>query len=60
VEIGKGRGDSVQKLEAALDGRNNTIMKSGDRIDISAADKVTKIVKLNSESFLNTLRKKLV
>ncbi len=60
VEIGMGRGDSVQMLEAAIDGSNRKIMKSGDKIDISAADKVTKIVKLNSESFLNTLRKKLV
>ncbi len=60
VEIGNGRGGSEQILEAAIDGRKRKIMKSGDKIDISAADKVTKIVKLNKESFLNTLRKKLV
>ncbi len=60
VEIGKGRGDCVQTLEVALDGGSGKYMKSGDRVDITAADKVTKIIKLTSESFLNTLRKKLV
>ncbi|WP_026497214.1 NAD(+)/NADH kinase [Butyrivibrio sp. WCD3002] len=60
VEIGEGRGGADQIVEATLDGSNRKIMKSGDRIDICASDKVTKIVKLSSESFLNTLRKKLV
>lgn len=60
IEIGMGRGNAVQTLEAAMDGQKRRIMKSGDKIDISAADKVTKIVKLRSESFLNVLREKLV
>ncbi len=60
VEIDKGRGNNIQILEAAMDGGEHKVMKSGDRIDISAADKVTKIVKLSSESFLNILREKLV
>ena len=60
IEIGKGRGDSVQRLEASLDGGKRMIMESGDKIDITKATQVTKIVKLSSESFLNTLRKKLV
>ena len=60
IEIGKGRSDSVQRLEASLDGGRRMIMESGDRIDITKASQVTKIVKLSSESFLNTLRKKLV
>ncbi len=60
IEIGKGRGDSVQRLEASLDGGRRMIMESGDRIDITAARQVTKILKLSSESFLNILRKKLV
>ena len=60
VEIGSGRGGAEQIVEASLDGGRRKIMKSGDRIDILAADKVTKVVKLSSESFLNTLRVKLV
>ncbi len=60
VEIGSGRGGAEQVVEASLDGGRRKIMKSGDRIDILAADKVTKVVKLSSESFINTLRVKLV
>ncbi|MBE5860491.1 MAG: NAD(+)/NADH kinase [Butyrivibrio sp.] len=60
VEIGKGRAGASQKLEVSLDGGSGRYMVSGDRVDITAADKVTRIVKLRSESFLNTLRKKLV
>ncbi len=60
IEIGEGRSDNVQRLEASLDGGTRMIMVSGDKIDITAATQVTKILKLSSESFLNTLRKKLV
>lgn len=60
IEIGKGRDNSIQKLEASFDGGKRMIMQSGDRIDITAARQVTKIVKLSKESFLNILRKKLV
>ncbi|SDB43672.1 NAD(+)/NADH kinase [Butyrivibrio sp. INlla16] len=60
IEIGKGSGDCTLELEASLDGRKRMMMKSGDRIDITAAKQVTKILKLSSESFLNILRKKLV
>ncbi|WP_408070707.1 NAD(+)/NADH kinase [Butyrivibrio sp. JL13D10] len=60
IEIGKGRGDSVQRLEASFDGGKRVIMESGDRIDISRAEQTTRILKLSSESFLNILRKKLV
>ncbi len=60
VEIGQGRFDSEQIVEVSLDGARRQIMKSGERIDISAADKVTKVIKLSSESFVNILRKKIV
>ncbi len=60
VEIDEGRNSNKQILMAAMDGAENEQLKSGDRIDICAADKVTRIVKLHSESFLHILRKKLV
>lgn len=60
VEIGHGRFDSEQIVEVSLDGARRQMMKSGDKIDISAADKVTKVIKLSSESFVNILRKKIV
>ncbi len=60
VEIDSGRGDGIKGLEAAMDGGEPRVMRSGDRIDISSADRVTRIVKLSSESFLNTLREKLI
>ncbi len=60
IEIGEGRGGCIQKLEASFDGGKRIIMESGDRIEISRAEPVTRILKLSSESFLNILRKKLV
>ncbi len=60
IEAGVGRGDSVQRLEASFDGGKRVIMESGDKIDITRAEQVTRILKLSSESFLNILRKKLV
>lgn len=60
IEVGIGREDSVQRLEVSFDGGKRVIMESGDRIDISRAEQVTRILKLSSESFLNILRKKLV
>ena len=59
VEIDKER-ENMKGLEAAMDGGAPRAMRSGDKIDMSVADKVTRIVKLSSESFLNTLREKLV
>ncbi|WP_029320711.1 NAD(+)/NADH kinase [Butyrivibrio sp. AE3004] len=60
IEIGKGRGGNIQKLEASFDGGKRMMMQSGDKIDITAAKEVTRILKISKESFLNILRKKLV
>ena len=53
--------DSISSRDfPVVSGTRRQMMKSGDKIDISAADKVTKVIKLSSESFVNILRKKIV
>jgi len=59
IEIPEGREKSVQTVEANFDGNHRVTMRTGDRIVIRKALKTTKILKLNTESFLEILHKKM-
>lgn len=59
IDIPSGREHTVQTVEANFDGTQNVKLQTGDRIVIKRAAKTTGILKLNTESFLEILHKKM-
>lgn len=59
VEIPGGKDGHEQAAEANFDGSHTITLKTGDRIRIRRSDKTTGIVRLNTESFLAVLHKKM-
>lgn len=59
IEIGAGRGESVQQVEVNFDGSHNVTLYTGDKVAIERAVTTTGIVKLNKASFLDVLHRKL-
>lgn len=59
VEIPEGKDGHEQVVEANFDGSNTVTLKTGDRIRIRRSEKTTGIVRLNTESFLTVLHKKM-
>ncbi len=59
VEIPTGKDGNEQVVEANFDGSYKVTLRTGDRILIRRADKTTGIVRLNTESFLSVLHKKM-
>lgn len=59
VEIGPGRKLESEYGEVSFDGTVSYSVSSGDRILVSCAKEKTSIVRINKESFLETLRKKM-
>lgn len=59
IEIPKGKDGSKQVMEANFDGSHKIALQTGDRIVVRRADKTTGIIKLNTESFLSVLHKKI-
>ncbi|MDE6602972.1 MAG: NAD(+)/NADH kinase [Lachnospiraceae bacterium] len=59
VEIPEGKDGHEQMVEASFDGSNMVTLKTGDRMLIRRSDKTTGIVRLNTESFLTVLHKKM-
>lgn len=59
VEIPEGKDGHEQVVEANFDGSNTITLKTGDRILIRRSDKTTGIIRLNTESFLAVLHKKM-
>ena len=59
IEIGAGRENSVIEVEASSDGSDKVLMHTGDRITVIKSDYTSSVVKLNSDSFLQTLHHKL-
>lgn len=59
VEIPCGKDGSGQMVEANFDGSHKAALQTGDRIVIHRADKTTGIVRLQTESFLSVLHKKM-
>lgn len=59
IEISQGKDGSMQTVDANFDGSHKVIMQTGDSIVIRKAAKTTGILKLNMESFLAVLHKKM-
>ena len=59
VEIPPGKDGHEQVVEANFDGSYKAALRTGDRILIRKADRTTGIVRLNTESFLSVLHKKM-
>lgn len=59
VEIPCGKDGSEQVVEANFDGSHKVTLHTGDRIIIHRADKTTGIIRLQTESFLAVLHKKM-
>lgn len=59
VEIPLGKDGGEQQVEANFDGSQKAVMRTGDRLVIRRADKTTGILRLNTESFLTVLHKKM-
>ncbi len=59
IKIPEGREKKVQTVEANFDGTHKVTLKTGDKVVIKKASKTTGILKLNTESFLEILHKKM-
>ncbi len=59
IEIPQGKDGRRQVVEANFDGSHKITMETGDSIAIRKASKTTGILKLNTESFLAVLHKKM-
>lgn len=59
IEIPKGKDGQRQTVEASYDGSHKVRLQTDDSIVIRRADKTTGILKLNTESFLTVLHKKM-
>lgn len=59
IQIPRGKDGGQQIMEVNFDGSHKVTMQTGDRIVVRRADKTTGILKLNTESFLSVLHKKI-
>ena len=59
IEIPQGKDGRLQDVEANFDGSHKIKLETGDSIIVRKADKTTGILKLNTESFLTVLHKKM-
>ena len=59
IEIPQGKDGILQAVEANFDGSHQISLETGDSIVICKASKTTGILKLNTESFLSVLHKKM-
>lgn len=59
IEIGENKKGAAQEVEACFDGSVKIAMHTGDRMEIKRAGKVTEMLKLSQDSFVEVLRKKM-
>ena len=59
IEIGENKRGTVQEVEACFDGSVKMEMRAGDRMEIRRARKVTEMLKLSQDSFVEVLHKKM-
>lgn len=59
IEIPQGKDGRQQTVEASFDGSHKITLQTGDSIVVRRASKTTGILKLNTESFLTVLHKKM-
>ncbi|SFA79422.1 NAD+ kinase [Acetitomaculum ruminis DSM 5522] len=59
VEIGEGRRQKIEEAMVSFDGKKPIKVSSGEKITVSRAKNVTRILKMSKISFLKTLHKKM-
>ena len=59
VEICEGRYGRQEKVSLCFDGAEQITLVTGDRVVIRRSGRTARLVKLESESFMKTLRKKM-
>jgi NAD+ kinase len=59
IEIPEGRDGQPQTVEASFDGSHKVVLGTGDSVIVRKAEKTTGILKLQTESFLSVLHKKM-
>lgn len=59
IEIGRTSTAKVLEAEVSFDGSRNFAIKTGERVRIHRAQKVTRLVRLDQRSFLETLHRKM-
>ncbi len=59
IEIGENKKGFVQEVEACFDGSVTMEMYARDRMEIKRAEKVTEMLKLSQDSFVEVLHKKM-
>lgn len=59
VEIGEGRYGRQEKVSLCFDGAEQITLVTGDRVVIKRSERTARLVKLESESFMKTLRRKM-
>ena len=59
IEIGENKKGIIQEVEACFDGSAKMAMYAGDRMEIKRAGKVTEMLKLSQDSFVEVLHKKM-
>ena len=59
IEIGENKKKAKQEVEACFDGSVKMAMFAGDRMEIRRAGKVTEMLKLSQDSFVEVLHKKM-
>ena len=59
IEIAENKKRVEQEVEASFDGSVKMAMYTGDRMEIRRAEKVTEILKLKQDSFVEVLHRKM-
>lgn len=59
IEIGENKKKADQEVEACFDGSVKMTMHTGDRMEIRRAEKVTEMLKLRQDSFVEVLHRKM-
>ena len=59
VEIGPGRDDTVEHAVVYFDGASCVQLVTGDRVEIRKAEHAARIIRINQDSFMETLRRKM-
>lgn len=59
VEIGPGRDDTTEHAVVYFDGASSVQIETGDRVEIRRAEHSARIIRINQDSFMDTLRRKM-
>ena len=59
VQVGPGRDNTTEHAVVYFDGASSVQLVTGDRVEIRKAENDARIVRINQDSFLETLRRKM-